>query len=184
MRGKSKISIVAALLVMMTLIAGCGDDTKNTVTMFMMINGASPDSSVQESIKDRLQEKLGEGTQVEFNSTPMYNLQKLMVEYAAGSNDIIILSKEDVQNYGKNGSNLPLDDYFNPEDYPEGVFEGGVEREDEDELVEEEHLYAIPLTKLKMFQDAGFAPEDTFVTIANSADSVDQSVAAIKAMMD
>jgi hypothetical protein len=150
----------------------------------MMANGMSPDSSVTETIQGKLQEKLGEETKVEFNSTPMYNIQKLVVEYAAGMNDIIILSKEDVQNYGKSGANLPLEDYFKAEDYPEGVFEGGVIRGEEQETVQEEHLFAIPLSKLKMFQDAGFAPDDVFLTVALSADSVDQSIAAIKAMME
>lgn len=183
--GKWKGSIVVALLVMMTLISGCGgDDSKNSVTIFMMPNGLTPDSKFQETVKDKLQDKLGEETKVEFNSSPIYNIQKLMVEYAAGMNDLVILSKADVENYGKNGANLPLDDYFKAEDYPEGVFEGGVIRGEEEELVQEKHLFAIPLSKLKMFKDAGFAPDDVFVTLAVSADSVDKSIAAIKAMME
>lgn len=184
MRGKFKVGIMAALLVLMALISGCGGDSKNTLTIFMIINGPTPDSSVSKTIQDQLQVKLGEATKVEFNASPMYNLQKLMVEYAAGMNDIVILSKDDMLNYGKNGANLPLDDYFKAENYPEGVFEGGVLKGEKDEIVQEKHLYGIPLSKLKMFQDAGFAPDNVFVTLAVSADSIDQSIVAMKAMTE
>ncbi|MBT2288626.1 hypothetical protein J7E73_05640 [Paenibacillus albidus] len=185
MRAKRKGSSIVVLLVLMALIAGCGGgDSKNTVTVFMMVNGINPDTSTVDKIEGQLADKLGEETKVEFNTTPMYNIQKLMVEYAAAMNDIIILSKDDVLSYGKNGANLPLDDYFNPDDYPEGVFEGGVLKGEEEELVQEKHLYAIPLSKLKMFKDAGFAPEDVFLTLAVSSDSIDQSVKAIQSMME
>ncbi|MFC3750086.1 hypothetical protein [Paenibacillus sp. GCM10012306] len=185
MKGKWKGSIAAVLLVMMTLIAGCGgNNTKDTVNIFMMLNGVNPDTEFVKGFESQLKDKLGEGAKVEFSTAPIYNIQKLMVEYAAAMNDIVILSKEDVLNYGKSGANRPLDEYFNPDDYPEGVFEGGVVKEGTKDIVQEKHLFAIPLSKLKMFKDAGFAPDDAFLTIAVSADSLEQSIAAIKAMME
>lgn len=182
---KVKSSIAAALIVLMALIAGCGGGgTKDTVNIFMMLNGVNPDTKVVTGIESQLKEKLGDEAKVEFSTAPIYNIQKLMVEYAAAMNDIVILSKEDVLNYGKSGANQPLDKYFNPDDYPEGVFEGGVARGEKGEIVQEKHLFAIPLSKLKMFKDAGFAPDDAFLTLAVSADSVDESIKAIKAMME
>jgi ABC-type glycerol-3-phosphate transport system substrate-binding protein len=185
LNGKWKSGIAAVLLVLMTVIAGCGGGgTKDTVNIFMMLNGVNPDIKVVESIESQLKDKLGEDSKVEFSTAPIYNIQKLMVEYAAAMNDIVILSKDDVMNYGKSGANMPLDEFFNPEDYPEGVFEGGIMSGESKSIVQEKHLYAIPLTKLKMFKDAGFAPDDAFLTISVSADSVEQSIAAIKAMME
>lgn len=183
MRGKWKGSIIAGLLVMMTLISGCGGSSKNTVTIFMMDKNGSP-STIGETMEKGLKAKLGPDLKVEFNAMGLYNIQKLMVEYAAGMNDIIILSKDDVINYGKNGANIPLDDYFSPADYPEGVFEGGISVEGQDDLKMEKHLYAIPASKLKMFKDTGYAPEELFVTVAATTDSIEQSIQAIKAMME
>ncbi|WP_052087727.1 hypothetical protein [Paenibacillus wynnii] len=183
MTGKRKGGIIAALLVFMTLISGCGGSDENTVTIFMMDKAGSP-STIGETMEKGLKDKLGPDLKVEFNAMGIYNLQKLMVEYAAGANDIVILSKEDAVIYGKNGANLPLDAYFSPDDYPEGVFEGGISVEGEDDLRQEKHLYAIPASKLKMFKDTGYAPEELFVTVAVSTDNMDQSVKAIKAMME
>lgn len=183
MRGKWKGASIATLLLLMALISGCGGSDENTVTLFLMDQAGIP-STIGETLEKSLKEKLAPDLKVEVNAMGLYNIQKLMVEYAAGMNDIMILSKEDVMNYGKNGANLPLDEYFSPADYPEGVFEGGIEVEGEDELKMEKHLYGIPASELKMFKDAGFAPEELLITVAVSTDSMEQSVAAIKAMME
>jgi hypothetical protein len=175
---------MAALLLLVTILAGCGgNDNGNTVTIFMMDKTGSP-GSIGQTLEKSLQDKLGPDLTVELNAMGLYNVQKLMVEYAAGMNDIMILSKEDIVNYGKSGANVPLDAYFSAADYPEGVFEGGVEQADSDELKQEEHLYAIPVSKLKLFKDSGYAPEGLFVTVAVTTDNMDQSIAAIKAMME
>ncbi len=175
---------IALLLVLVAVLSGCsGGNDKNTVTIFMMDQAGSP-GTIGETLGKQLKDKLGPDLKVEFIESAMYNNTKLVVEYAAGMNDIMILNKEDVMNFGKSGANLPLDDYFSAEEFPEGVFEGGVSVEGEEELRQEKHLYAIPASKLKMFKDAGFAPDDLFVTVAVSTDSLEHSAAAIKAMME
>jgi len=181
--GKGKGIVMLGLLLLVILLSGCGDHEKDTVTIFMMDKDALPDK-IGETLEKSLQAKLKPELRVEFKTMFMYNLPKLSVEYAGRMNDIMILPKRDVVNYGQKGANLPLDEYFSPADYPEGVFEGGVTVGNEDQLKPEKHLYAIPASKLKMFKDTGFAPEELFVTVAVSTDNMEQSVAAIKAMMD
>ncbi|MEI0735672.1 hypothetical protein VQ056_01665 [Paenibacillus sp. JTLBN-2024] len=66
-------------------------------------------------------------------ASPLYNPEKLMVEYAAGGHDIMILPEEDMKNYGKMGGHVVLDDHFDPKTYPEGVFASMEEKDDKND---------------------------------------------------
>ncbi|SEO14904.1 hypothetical protein SAMN04487895_105168 [Paenibacillus sophorae] len=178
-------AVLAVLIVVVALLAGCGGKDANTVTVFLMGQNGTPDGTA-DKLKDKLEASLGQDLKVEFNVSPIYNSQKLLLEYAGATNDLIILPKQEMLDYGKQGSNVPLDAHINKEDFPEGVFEGGVESKSGDkqiELKQETHLYGIPVSKLKLFKDAGYTPEDLFVTIPASAGNVERSVQVINAMM-
>ncbi|WP_025694950.1 hypothetical protein [Paenibacillus durus] len=179
-------TVLAALIALVMLLSGCGGKDESTVTVFLMGQNGAPDG-MAEQLKEKLEASLGQDLKVEFNVSSIYNNQKLLLEYAGAMNDLIILPKQDMLDYGKQGSNVPLDDYFNKSDYAEGVFEGGVERKSGDEqteLKQETHLYGIPVSDLKLFKDAGYTPEGLFVTIPASAGNVERSVQVIHAMMN
>ncbi|MDT3425051.1 ABC-type glycerol-3-phosphate transport system substrate-binding protein [Paenibacillus forsythiae] len=178
-------AVLAVLIALVAVLSGCGGKDANTVTVFLMGPNGAPDG-MAEQLKEKLAASLGQDLKVEFNVSPIYNDQKLLLEYAGAMNDIIILPKQDMLDYGKQGSNVPLDDYFNKSNYADGVFEGGVERKSGDEqteLKQETHLYGIPVSSLKLFKDAGYTPEGLFVTIPASARNAERSVQVIRAMM-
>jgi maltose-binding protein MalE len=171
------------LLVIFTvfMIAGCGKE-KPDVSIFMMDDQSDP-AGVSEQLEKTLQDKLGPDLKVQVIGSPLYNLEKLMVEYAAGGNDIILLPEGDMKNYGKMGAHTPLDDYFDPKKYPSGVF-ASKEVKDDKTVDNTEHLYGIPVKDMKVFQDLKYTPDKLFVTIPVSAKHVDNAVKAIKALTE
>ncbi|MCJ8013343.1 hypothetical protein MUG84_16560 [Paenibacillus sp. KQZ6P-2] len=164
------------------MLAGCGEGEKPDVSVFMIDQHSDP-SEVVEPLKKTLQDKLGQGVKLEVFASPLYNPQKLMVEYAAGDHDIMILPEEDMKNYGKLGGNLALDNYFDPKAYPDGVFASKEEKEDKT-IDNTEHLYGIPVKQLKVFKDLKYTPDKLFVTIPVTSKHVDNAVKAIKAMTE
>lgn len=174
-------SIILVLFLMMFALTACGDE-KPDVSIFMMDNHFDP-TQIRDDLQSQLQEKLGEELTVGVSASAMHNLQKLLVEYASKEHGIIILPEDDMKIYGNTGSNLPLDEYFNPKDYPDGVFEGGVFVGDD--VVMEEHLYGIPIAEMKIFQDLSYTPVGMYATVPASADeTIEQSIAVLKAMME
>ncbi|GAB6988368.1 type 2 periplasmic-binding domain-containing protein [Paenibacillus pini] len=163
------------------LVAGCGqDDDKRTV---FMIDEHSDPVQAYKQIEDKMQDKLGTTLKVEVSASPMYNPQKLMVEYAAGGHSIVILPEEDMKNYAKLGGHLPLDKYFDPKKYPDGVFASNEVRDDKT-VDTTEHLYGIPVKQMKLFIDAKYTPEQLYATIPVAAPSVDDAVKMLKALTE
>lgn len=180
MKAYGKLMLVVILAVF--VLAGCGKEDKPGVKVFMIDQNSDP-TQVTEPLENALQDKLGEDIKVEVVASPMYNPQKLMVEYAAGGNDIMILPEDDMKNYGKLGGHVVLDDHFDVKDYPEGVFASQEEKEDKT-IDKTEHLYGIPVKDLKVFKDLKYTPEKLFVTIPISSEHIDDALKALKAMTE
>ena len=177
---------LTALVSLIFLLAGCGG--KDGFTIFIIDNQGNP-SVIGEQLQANLQQKLGEEPKVEVITSAMYDVQKMMVEYAAGSHDIFILPEADMKQYGSNGSNIPLDDTFDPEKYKRGVFEGGVlvedgQGDDGTDMKQETHLYGIPLEDMQMFKDVEYAAQNLFATIPLSAANVEESKKVLKALTE
>lgn len=177
---------LTALVSLIFLLAGCGG--KDGFTIFIIDNQGNP-SVIGEQLQANLQQKLGEEPKVEVITSAMYDVQKIMVEYAAGSHDIFILPEADMKQYGSNGSNISLDDTFDPEKYERGVFEGGVLVEDGQgdngtDMKQETHLYGIPLEDMQMFKDVEYAAQNLFATIPLSAANVEESKKVLKALTE
>ncbi|MDO3408769.1 hypothetical protein QWJ34_03225 [Saccharibacillus sp. CPCC 101409] len=176
-----KAGLLLLLAGLLALLAGCGKGD-DKVLIFM----SDKESSSREGI-DQIQQKLdAEFTdpKAEFNYSPLFDLQKVMVEYAAGGNSIVILPKDTVQTYGRDGAHLALDEYFDKEKYPEGVFESGVLKDGEDDPVTEEHLFGIPVDQMKMFQDAGYVPKDMLACVVVNAPNADAAIKVLQKLTE
>lgn len=178
MKAYGKLVVV---LLAVFMLAGCGKD-KPDVSVFMIDQNSDP-TQVSDQLEKTLQEKLGPDLKVEVIASPLYNPQKLMVEYAAGGHDIMILPEDDMKNYGKLGGHVALDDHFDAKKYPEGVF-ASMEEKDDKTIDKTEHLYGIPVKDLKMFKDLKYTPDKLFVTIPISSEHIDNALKAIKAMTE
>ncbi|MGF7046674.1 ABC-type glycerol-3-phosphate transport system substrate-binding protein [Paenibacillus sp. DS2015] len=178
MKAIGRLMIVLSAIIMLT---ACGSD-KADVSVFITDDKFDP-SQISEELNQILQEKMGEELKVKVTATPIFNLQKLMIEYATHDHDIIILPENEMKVYGRDGANIVLDSYFDPETYSDGVFEGGV-LDDDNNVKTEKHLYGIPVSQMKAFQDLEYTSVGLYATIAVSSDSEENAVKVLKAMIE
>ncbi len=169
--------MIAAIM----LLAGCGKGDDN-ITIFMSDEGAVSQDAIG-LVQEKLNTDLSE-LKVELNYSPLFNLQKVMIEYAAGGNSIVILPEDTIKTYGKDGAHIPLDEYFDKSEYPEGVFESGVLKDGENDAVLEEHLFGIPLTEMKMFQDTGYTPEGLLACVLVNAPDKEAAVKVLQKLTE
>lgn len=173
-----RLIVILSAIIMLT---ACGQD-KADVSIFITDDKSDP-SQISEKIQQKLQEKLGEELTVQVVAASMFNPQKLLVEYAARENDIIILPENEMKSYGKEGAHIALDSYFDPETYPKGVFEGGVMDADNNVKLEK-HLYGIPVSQMKIFQDLKYTSVGLYATIVASTDSEENAAKVLKALTE
>ncbi|WDI03815.1 hypothetical protein PUW25_07635 [Paenibacillus urinalis] len=184
MRGRWSMAAIMALCVGM--LSGCGGVDKFSI---FMIDNQGNMSVIAEELETKLQEKLGEATEIEISASPMYSKDKLLVEYAARDHDLIILPEEDMKMYGRDGSNIPLENDFDQEKFSRGVFEGETYTRDENgdlssDPVVGEHLFGIPLEEMSMFIDLQYAAKNLFATIPISTQDEQMSIEVLKALTE
>ncbi|HEY2494731.1 MAG TPA: hypothetical protein VGI33_17700 [Paenibacillus sp.] len=178
MKNIGRLIVILSAIIMLT---ACGQG-KADVSIFITDDKGNP-SLISEELQQRLQEKLGEELTVQIVAAPIFVQQKLMVEYAAGENDIFILPESEMKRYGKEGTNIALDSYFDTETYSDGVFEGG-SLDDDNNIKLEKHLYGIPVSQMKAFQDLQYTGEELYATIVPSSDSKENAVKVLKALTE
>lgn len=174
---------LSTMLLAAVLLTGCGN--KADLSVFLIPETGLPDS-VAQSIKTDLQQKMGDKT-IDVFGSPIYNAQKLIVEYIAGEHGILVIPKNDFVSMVGEGGGQPLDDLFNAQDYPDGVITGMVFKKDDkgkDEDVQEKHLYGIPVKQAAMFQKAGFVPDDLFIIIPTNAPDLALAQQAMKGLVN
>ncbi|MEC0092942.1 hypothetical protein [Paenibacillus macquariensis] len=169
------------ICVSILMLAGCGKDDAD-VSIFMTDISQNV-SDIREPLEQKLQEKLGEDLKVSISAAALYVEQKVLIEYAAGEHEIMIVPEDVMKRYSQQGAHRVLDEEFDAEKYPEGVFEGGVTDETTNEIVTEKHLFAIPLSKMKIFEGMNFKTEGLFATIPFTSNSVENSVKVLKLMI-
>lgn len=154
------------ILLLMTVLAGCGGGPKADVSIFMMGSQGIP-SEVTDKLQQSLQTKLGAAPTVQITTTPIFSMEKMVVEIAAGENGILVLPTEQFKAMSAQGGYVPLDDVAKPEDFPEGV----LEIKEEGKPSTGKHLYGIPMDKTKWFQELKLNGKDLMAFIpANAPD--------------
>ncbi|WP_281885236.1 hypothetical protein [Paenibacillus sp. YYML68] len=168
-----KLLIAVMLLV---LLAACGGGQQAEVPIFMMTKSGTASETVKK-LETALVEKLGESPTVSLGSTPVFSLEKLMVEVAAGGNGILIVPGEQFHSFAKQGGFVSLDDIANPEDFPDGYIEQPV---DGQPGKMEKHLYGIHLEKTKWFLDLGYNGKDLYAFIPQNSNDIEKAKQVMK----
>lgn len=164
---------------------------KPDMTIFMMHEYNLPQENV-DALEKEINEKLNGELVVDIMTSPLYNLQKIMVEYVAGSHNIVVIPYKDTISYSANGGNTALDEYFDKEKYPEGVLDGlYVEKVANPEKGEEKFidhngkfLFALPTEKLPMMVKHGLVEENWYAAIPGTNPDIERSVRLLKLLAE
>lgn len=145
-----KVKLALLLVIFMSILAGCGGP-KADVTIFMMGPQGIPGDAA-DKLKSSLVVKVGPTPTLDLHASPIFSLEKMVVEIAAGENGILIL----------------------PEDYPSGIIEMT------DEGKTEKHLYGIPLEDTKWMKELNMNGKGLVAFIAQNAKNKEQAKHVIK----
>lgn len=151
-------------LLLMLVLAGCGGGPKADVTIFMMGSNGIP-SEAGDKLQASLQSEIGESPSVKVLTAPLFSMEKMIVEIAAGGNGILVIPENHFKTMGEQGGYVPLDDVAKAEDFPEGVLEVTEDGK------KETRLYGIPMERTKWFTEFEFNGKDVYAFIpANAPD--------------
>nr|WP_178943814.1 hypothetical protein [Paenibacillus curdlanolyticus] len=178
---RTKIGLMlVTLLLSAALLTGCGGG--KDVSMFIFPKDGMPED-VTGQIEEQLKVKMGDKS-VEVLGSPLYNEQKMIVEFVAGERSVLAIPKDFFQSMIDQGGVVPLDDLFKPEDYPEGYVMGTVFNEETKEETKEKHLFGIPVKQAALFQAAGFTPEELYLVIPTTSPNEELSKQAMKGLVN
>lgn len=161
--------VLAAVLVLLLAVATACGGPKADVSVFMMFPQNSPFNK-QDELKSALQAKIGEAPTVTVSISPMFELQKMFVELAAGDHGVFVLPKEQFDGFKKEGGFVPLDDILKKEDFPSGVHDG--------------QLVGIPLKDSKLLKDAGYKGEEIFAFVTQRVKDKEKAKQVLKVMAE
>ncbi|WP_127532619.1 hypothetical protein [Paenibacillus kobensis] len=178
---KTKIgAIIVSLMLAAVLLAGCGGG--KDVSMFIFPKDGMPDD-VAGKVEEQLQTKMGDKS-VEVFGSPLYNEQKMIVEFVAGERSILAIPKDFFLSMVEQGGVEPLDELFKPEDFPDGFMTGTVYNEKTKEETKEKHLYGIPVKQSAMFQGVGYTPDDLYLVVPSTSPNEELSKQAMKGLIN
>lgn len=157
---------------LLLILGGCGGP-KADVNIFMMAwNGITNEQAMK--LDAELKARAGDELTIQFVATPLYYHEKLVVEVAGGSNDIIIIPSQPFRAMAVFDGYVELSEQFNADDFPEGVLE--LERKHSDGTIEsKEGLYGIPLDQTKWYLSSGMQEEGLIAFILNKSKHQDNA---------
>ncbi|MDR6878443.1 hypothetical protein [Bacillus sp. 3255] len=170
---KVKLLVVMLMSALMIILAGCGGP-KPDVSIFVMGANGFP-SEAGEKLEASLKSKIGETPTVKLNTSPIFSMEKMIVELAAGGNGIFILGEEQFKGLSQQAGFVNLDETIKPEDYPEGVIEIA-----EEGKPAEKHLYGIPLAGNKWMKEQGFEGKGLIAFIPVNAPKLEEAKQVLK----
>lgn len=172
------------LLTLLALVAGgCGGGPKADVSIFMMTSGGTAQDTTAK-IEQALRAKLGEKPTVAVTGSPIFSMEKLIVEIAAGDHGIIVLPEEQFKTLVMQGGTVPLEDQFDAAKYPGGVLEIPADPNKQGSQPEK-HLYGVPVSDSKLFQDAGYkGKEKLYAFVHPRAPHMEQAKQVLKTIVE
>ncbi|WP_409344772.1 hypothetical protein [Paenibacillus sp. MBLB4367] len=172
------------LAVLVVALAGCGGP-KADVIVFVMTNNVPIDG---DKMAEDLKAKVGETPTTDVLTSPMFSMDKLFVELAAGDSDLFVVPKEQYEAFAKQGGLVILDELFKPEDYPGGVVEAPVDtgsKEKNQEPKLEKHLYGIPMNETKWLKDSGYrGKEEMYAFVHPRSKQVEETKDILKKLSE
>ncbi|MNI07623.1 hypothetical protein D3C73_606330 [compost metagenome] len=171
---RNKFGYVLCLL--LVFIVGCGGP-KADISIFMMGPQGIP-SEVGDKLKTALETKLGPTPTIALNTSPMFSMEKMIVEIAAGENGIIVLPEDQFRSLAKQGGYISLDDVANPDDFKDGIVEVT------DEGKTETHLYGIHLETTKWMKDNGLNGKGLYAFIPANAKNQELAKQVLKSIAE
>ncbi|OCT10614.1 hypothetical protein A8709_22485 [Paenibacillus pectinilyticus] len=169
---KAKWLLVLMLGMVLTLTA-CGGP-KPDVSVFIMGPNGFP-SEAAEKLETSLKLKVGDTPTVKLNTSPIFSMEKMIVELAAGGNGIFILADEQFKGLSNQAGFVSLDDTINPADYPDGVIE--IKEEGKEA---QKHLYGIPLEGNKWMKEQGYEGKGLVAFVPLNAPKMDEALKVLK----
>lgn len=181
-----RFGVIAAILIGLVMLTGCGKDPDMTIFMMPAANEVIP-QEVTEQVETQIKAKLGEEKTLQVNTSAMYSLQKLIAELAVSENGIMVIQEQDVLSFAKNQGCTPLEGTFDQEKYKKGFVEGTVSvkgADGKDQEKQEQHLYALPIKEMKMFQTIGYTTDKLYAIIPSNAPNPELSMQVLKIMAE
>jgi ABC-type glycerol-3-phosphate transport system substrate-binding protein len=178
---KTRLKWVFLLLLCSIALSGCGGP-KADVPIFMMGEDGLP-SEITQKLEDSLKLRLGETPTIIINSSPIFSMEKMMVELAAGGNGIMILSKTQFDSVAQQGGGIILDSLYDPKEYPEGIAETLVDYK-KPEGAKEKHLYGIPISKTSWMKDIGYTGTEMIAFIHPHAPNLEAAKQVLKVITE
>ncbi|WP_199615608.1 hypothetical protein [Paenibacillus alkalitolerans] len=170
------VLLAAAMLLPLT---GCGEPEAD-VSIFVMTQPA-PDMEAVEKMEAELEKQLGDKA-VDLIVSPLFSIEKLIVETAVATHGVFILNEKPVKDFATQGAFLPLDDTFSPEDYPEGVIDMTITEGETEKTVT--GLYVIPVDQTDWFRLGGYNGETAYAYVPVNAPNPELAKKALKAIVD
>ena len=174
-----RLLMIALIVLLILPVLGCGRPRAD-VPIFMMSEGGSQ-ADASASLQASLETLVGASPTVSLNISPMFSLDKLMVEIAAGDNAIMIIPEAQFQSFARQGGLVILDDLFNAADYPKGVIEAPVGSSKEEKI--EKHLYGVPVKESKWIKDSGYRGGDLYAFVHPRAKNLEMGKQVLKILM-
>lgn len=173
-------SFIVLCILLAFIVSGCGGP-KEDVSIFMMPeNGVS--SEVNETLKQSLADAVGSTPTVGLYGSAMFNLQKLVVEIAAGGHGILIVTENEFKGYGRQGGFVNLENLFDTTKYPKGVIEANEGTSEKEKLVK--HLYGIPMEQTGWFTKTKLNGEGLYAFIPSNAPDVEKAKRVLKTIVE
>ncbi|MFD0697378.1 hypothetical protein ACFQZT_25210 [Paenibacillus sp. GCM10027628] len=165
--------LLMTMIALMVMLVGCGG-LKPDVSIFVMGPNGFP-SEMGAKLEAALKSKVGETPTVKLVTSPIFSMEKMIVELAAGENGIFVLPEEQFNALTKQAGFVSLDDAIKPEDYPNGVIAIG-----EEGKPAEKHLYGIPLADNKWMKAQGFDGKGLVAFIPQNAEKINEAKQVLK----
>ncbi|MDF2669769.1 MAG: hypothetical protein K0R67_2075 [Paenibacillus sp.] len=165
---KKTLALGLVLALIIGVLAGCGGP-KADVPIFAMFPENAPFNKNDE-LEKSLKEKVGETPTVQLFVTPMFSLDKMVVELAAGENGLFIVPKAQFDMLANQEGYISLDDTFKKQDYPEGVYK--------------DQLFGVPVTNTKWLKDLGYKGGEMIAYIPFRAKNKEKSKEVLKVIME